>query len=110
MKATRRLLGLGLAAGTLAFAGCAPVASTWGQGPGLQLGISPGGALNLFSSQCSLMGTPGMGSPFMRSSNAASVVMSRVQQVNQLQSKFMSFSHGARPNMEAWKRIAGGGC
>jgi len=109
MSSTRRLLGLGLVAATMGFAGCAPVASTWGNGPGLQLGISPGGTLNLFNSQCSLMGSPSYGSPFMSSSNAASVVMARMQQVNQIQAKFQLASVGAQ-SRESWKAIAGGGC
>lgn len=109
MRTIAKLFGLVLVAATLTLAGCAPVASSWGMGgPGLQLGITPTGHVNLFNSQCSLMGSPGNGSPLDRTASAAAVAMSRMQQVSQTQAKLSSAQVGS--SMASWKRIAGGGC
>ena len=106
MRSVKKLLGLGVVTTVLTLTACAPVASTWGSGPGLQLGISPTGNLSLLNSQCSFMSAPS-GSPFMGSASAARVVMSRMQRVSQLQAKFQLASVGA-PNREAWKSLAAG--
>lgn len=97
--------------GALTLAGCAPVASTWSTGPGLQAGINPSGRLKLSNAQCSLMGVPGVGeSPLTRNASAAGTVTARMQQVSRIQWSFMKGLQSMADRRDGWKSIASGGC
>lgn len=111
MRSMKKMLGQSVTVAMLTFAGCAPAASTWHAGPGIQVGLSPSGKMSLSNSQCSLMATPGVeGSPLARNTSAASTVMARMQQVARIQWSFLLADLPMAARMDTWKAIASGGC
>jgi hypothetical protein len=104
MRPVQRLLRFGAVAAGLSLAGCAP---GFGMGPGVQVGLSPGGQLSMGSSSCLLNGSAYGVQGMSRLSGSA---FSFAPRIARLQSRF-SLGHADRTmQMESWKQVAAGGC
>lgn len=97
-----------LLASPLLAGGCAPGYGGASFGPGVHLGLNPGGAPGLTArpATCLLQGS----SNVMPGAGPAAAAGALRQQAAQLQAKHMLGARSPVARMESWKRLASGSC